>query len=321
MKAYGLAGIVLLAVAELGMLRQIEPFYTWFYCFAWWSYILVADNVVLKLRGRSLLSSRRRELASMLPLSVFLWLAFEGYNLVIRNWAYAGVPAQLWLRWPGYAIAFATVLPGIFITSDLIQWLFGSGRSSASSERESLDHAPESAASRTFVAIGAILTIAPLLWPRVFFPAVWIGPIFLLDPLLEKLGVRSLSLSIAAGDRSRAWSLMGGGLLCGGIWEFWNFWAASKWVYTVPYFQNWKIFEMPVLGFLGFPPFALECWIVYHLLSSVLHRLPSTATRTVFWTAIGLFCILMFRGIDTHTVLNFTEAHLRSIGPWAPGFF
>ena len=123
MKAYGLAGIILLAVAEYGMLRKAEPFYSWFYCFAWWSYILVADNVVLKLRGRSLLSSRRRELASMLPLSVFLWLAFEGYNLVIRNWAYAGVPAQLWLRWPGYVIAFATVLPGIFITSDLVQWI------------------------------------------------------------------------------------------------------------------------------------------------------------------------------------------------------
>jgi hypothetical protein len=24
-----------------------------------------------------------------------------------------------------------------------------------------------------------------------------------------------------------------------------------------------KLFEMPVLGFLGFPPFALECFLMY----------------------------------------------------------
>jgi hypothetical protein len=306
MRAYGWAGIILLAIAEYGLLCKIDPFYSWFYCFAWWSYILVADNLLLKLRGWSLLSSRPKELAAMLPFSVFVWLVFEGYNLVVRNWAYEGVPAQWWQRWPGYALAFATVLPGIFITSDLVQYFLGWRRTCAASESEFLRGTPETAPSRFFLLLGAALTIAPLLWPRIFFPAIWIGPIFLLDPLLENLGFRSLSLSIAAGDRSRAWSLIVGGLLCGGFWEFWNFWAASKWVYTVPYFHDWKFFEMPLLGLLGFPPFALECWVAYHLLNGVRHRLPSTAARAAFWTGIGLFCILLFRGIDTHTVLKFT---------------
>ena len=37
----------------------------------------------------------------------------------------------------------------------------------------------------------------------------------------------------------------------------------AKWIYTVPGLSDWKLFEMPVLGFLGFPPFALECFTMY----------------------------------------------------------
>jgi hypothetical protein len=33
---------------------------------------------------------------------------------------------------------------------------------------------------------------------------------------------------------------------------------------------NVKIFEMPVLGFLGFPPFAVECWVIYIFVRSLL---------------------------------------------------
>ena len=33
-----------------------------------------------------------------------------------------------------------------------------------------------------------------------------------------------------------------------------------------------KIFEMPVLGYLGFPPFALECYAMYHWLRGWLGR-------------------------------------------------
>jgi len=122
MKTYGWLGLSLLVVSGYFLSRRIEPFTAWFYCFAWWSYILLADNLLLKLRGRSLLVSRRREFWGMLPISVFIWLLFEAYNFVINNWSYDAVPPQTWLRWPGYALAFSTVLPGIFITSDLLNW-------------------------------------------------------------------------------------------------------------------------------------------------------------------------------------------------------
>jgi hypothetical protein len=35
-----------------------------------------------------------------------------------------------------------------------------------------------------------------------------------------------------------------------------------------------KIFEMPVLGYLGFPPFALECYAMWHFLRGRLGAAP-----------------------------------------------
>ena len=67
----------------------------------------------------------------------------------------------------------------------------------------------------------------------------------------------------ARGTYERVINLLIAGFICGGLWEFWNFWARAKWIYTVPIFGDIKIFEMPVLGYFGFPPFALECFTMY----------------------------------------------------------
>ena len=48
-------------------------------------------------------------------------------------------------------------------------------------------------------------------------------------------------------------------LFCGFFWEMWNFYSHAKWVYSVPYFQAFHIFEMPLLGYTGYLPFGLEC--------------------------------------------------------------
>lgn len=304
MKAYGWFGLALLLASEVLLHLRVEPFRSWFYSFAWWSYILVADSLVLRLRGSSLLHDRRRELASMLPLSVFVWLLFEGCNLALRNWFYTGLPPQPWLRWPGYALAFATVLPGIFVTADLLDALLPGRRSGpAPSAAEPLGAGPHAGLPLGWMAFGAALTAASLLLPRYFFPAVWVGPIFLLDPMVERAGLRSLRSSPAGGGRSRIWPLACGGFACGLLWEFWNFWAGSKWIYSVPFVGHWKIFEMPVLGFLGFPPFALECWILYHWL-----RMRPARGRGLFWLAVAAYCVWALWSIDRHTLLQAAPA-------------
>ena len=99
---------------------------------------------------------------------------------------------------------------------------------------------------------------------------VWLGFIFLLDPINARLGGESLFADWRAGRFDRTINLACSGLLCGVLWEFWNYWSHAKWHYTVPIMENLKIFEMPVPGYLGFPPFALECFTMYEFVRLML---------------------------------------------------
>jgi hypothetical protein len=68
--------------------------------------------------------------------------------------------------------------------------------------------------------------------------------------------------------------LLVSGAVCGIIWEFWNYWATAKWIYIFPIMQDWKIFEMPAPGFLGFLPFALETYLMYCFVVRLAGHVP-----------------------------------------------
>jgi hypothetical protein len=101
---------------------------------------------------------------------------------------------------------------------------------------------------------------------------VWLGFIFLLDPINARLGAESLGADWRAHRYDRLINLAVSGLLCGVLWEFWNYWSRAKWHYTVPIMEHLKIFEMPVPGYLGFPAFALECFTMYVFVRTVCVR-------------------------------------------------
>ena len=44
-----------------------------------------------------------------------------------------------------------------------------------------------------------------------------------------------------------------------GVADAWRYGSERGWVYTVPHFESWKLFEMPLPGYLGYLPFLLEC--------------------------------------------------------------
>jgi hypothetical protein len=253
------------------MFRGVEPVATFFTPIVWTAYLLTADAALFSVRGRSYFRNAPLEFARMALLSIPLWLIFEAYNLRLQNWTYVGVPSNWLLRWFGYGWSFATITPGILITAQLVE-SFGWCSSRAKALRFS--RATEAA----LLTVGALLLGAPLVLPRTIAPYlfafVWIGFVFLLDPILKHLGGPSFLADLEQGDRARFFSLLFSGWICGWLWEFWNFWAAAKWRYTFPMFQDWKIFEMPVPGFLGFLPFALECFLLYVLAGTLLGWTP-----------------------------------------------
>ena len=265
--AHGWLGLALLAAAEALMFRGLEPVATYFTAIAWTAWLLIADAAVFAIRGRSRLRDNPLSAVRMALLSIPLWLIFEAYNLRLANWAYVGLPEWLPARWFGYAWAFATITPAILFTAELIE-SFGWWDRPARPLRFS------HAAQHGFMALGAVLLMTPLLLPRAVAPysfgMVWLGFVFLLDPVNFRLGLPSLEGDLAAGRRGRIFSLLLSGWMCGWLWEFWNYWAAAKWLYVFPMFQQQKIFEMPAPGYLGFPPFALECFVMYVSASALL---------------------------------------------------
>ena len=50
---------------------------------------------------------------------------------------------------------------------------------------------------------------------------------------------------------------MSGTLFTGIWWELWNYYSLPKWVYHIPYVGFLHLFEMPALGYLGYPFFGL----------------------------------------------------------------
>jgi hypothetical protein len=256
---YGWAGLAALVAAEFLMFRRVAPVSIYFTPIVWTAWIFLADAMVWSARGTSRLREDPRRLGIVALLSVPLWLIFEAYNLRLQNWTYVGLPVNLFARYSGYAWSFATISPAILETADLIE-SFGWFPSTAQPVKFALE------AQRGLMAAGALLLAVPILLPRVagayLFAAVWLGFIFLLEPANHRLRLPSLLSDLEQGRRCRLYSLLISGWVCGWLWEFWNYWAAAKWIYIFPIFQSVKIFEMPAPGFLGFPPFALECFVM-----------------------------------------------------------
>jgi hypothetical protein len=264
--AYAWAGLLAMIVSQIGVLRQIEPFWSWHTPIAWTGYILFVDGLIWRRRGESWLRNAPAEFLFLACASVPLWIVFELYNtFTLQNWYYVGLPENPLVRYFGYAWSFATISPAIFETAELISAL--RDRRAPPWRRTPRVRVPLGTSGRISVAAGALMVVVPIVHPSPWLAApVWLGYFFLLDPLnaaARDESSESIRGDFAAGHRQRFVHLLAAGLVCGLIWEFWNYWSRTKWIYTVPVPPHVKIFEMPVLGFGGFPPFALECFAMY----------------------------------------------------------
>jgi hypothetical protein len=297
-----LAAVAVLALATAGLLLLVEPIPGWYYSLAWWSYIVGADDVNRRLSGRSLLRDRPRHFLYLALASVLWWTLFELVNLRLGNWYYVMSPASRAVRWISGVVCFATVLPAIVETVTLIENL-GWWRSVRVSP---LRWTPGK--RRAVLALGAASVALPLAWPDVFYPLVWGAAVFLLEPWNRDHARRSFLRDLEAGEAGPFVRTLFAGLACGGLWELWNHWARTKWIYTVPGFEDVKLFEMPVLGFLGFPPFAVECLVGLRFLGALGDQMPSDdrARSRIAAAVLGSMAVAgMFAAVDRVTVDSF----------------
>lgn len=285
------AAVALLVAAALAY-YDVPPFPTWFYVFAWYPTLLILDQLVM-LRGGESLLAEPRTLAAMLGWSAVIWFLFEAINFRLQNWYYVFLPASLPARWIGITLSLGTVGPAVLLPERLLDRL-GAWR-----ELRSRPIALGPRDLRLAFRLGWITLVATLVLPRYLYPLTW-GAVWLIaEPLLYRADpTRSLFADIERGSWGRIARLMAAGLMAGALWESFNAAARAKWIYTVPFLEHLKLFEMPPLGFVGFTFFALEVWTLYHLL----------ARRTSLQTALpaAVFAVLVLIGMDYWTVSSTT---------------
>lgn len=282
--AHGYVGLFIISFAEASLFAGNDLIGRWFTPIVWTGYVLFADAWVFHLKRRSPLVSDRLAFLVIIITSILTWWMFEFYNAprfwrsdLELWWHYHNLEPNPFLRRVGYDWAFATIFPGLFLTAEIF---------SATVFRQSPRTRPMQISRAAMIGcliIGTALAFLPLAIVSAWFaPLVWLAFILLVDPLNALRGWPSICGDLARGDWRRLCSLLASGLVCGVLWEFWNYWAISRWTYTVPYFGDIKIFEMPVLGYLGFPPFAVECWAIYIFCRSLLAP-PSRMDETDIW--------------------------------------
>lgn len=267
-RKYGFIGILLIIFVEINFFLQIQPFANWYFPIVWFGYILTIDALIYKLRKNSLISNRFSQFLGMVVISMLFWWIFEFINIPLQNWKYLGLEGLgIWKDLFG-SISFATVLPALFETTELIKSIHLFNKIKLHEK-----HKITKRFLHSMMLLGVICFMAPLVLPTLAFPLVWLSFFFILDPINYLHKQPSIIGHLKDRNLIIPLSLLLAGIILGFLWEFWNYWAISKWTYDVPFIGFFKIFEMPILGYLGYFPFSFELYAMYWFIRSLfLHK-------------------------------------------------
>ncbi|MCS7280345.1 MAG: helix-hairpin-helix domain-containing protein [Desulfobacterota bacterium] len=270
---------------------RLEPFIHVFYLIIWWSFIIGLDSIIALTRGRSLLISKG--IFTTIAISSAYWSIFELINVRIQNWFYINLPSEIALRYFGYFFAFGTVIPAIVTVREALRFFVFRGM--RLKKKVFIKNYPALS-----ISLGSFTFLLMLFYPDYLFPFVWVAPLLVIDGINYKRGHESFANKIENGSYEEVLSTALSGLTCGLLWEFWNYFALAKWVYSVPFFEEMKLFEMPILGYFGFVFFALETSAFLNFLNG-----EGLSKKRLTTFAALLVCIFIFPLIDRHTVFSF----------------
>ncbi len=274
------------------LFQKIGPFFYYYYLTSWWSYIIFLDTS-LSLRHKRFLVLNK-DLPFLITISSGYWCFFELINIRLENWFYINLPPETSLRYLGYFLGFGTVIPAIYITKEAIKIILGKVHVRTFRIRHY---------SIYVLIIGTVMLILTVTLPGYCFALAWIFPFFLCDGFNYLTGRKSIMADFNKGQINQFIPAIVAGLVCGFLWEFWNYWSLTKWVYTVPFFEGGKIFEMPLAGYMGFLIFGLGTITFKNLLQGTEEK----GRRKSFMITASIICsVLAFPLIDKYTVFSYT---------------
>ncbi|MBN1373727.1 hypothetical protein JW962_00075 [Candidatus Dojkabacteria bacterium] len=282
-------GLLLNVTAWIISWTHLRPFCYYMFFPLWFGFILILDGLNYAKSGESLMSKNIRSFFFLFLLSALFWWIFEIMVPSTKNWYYlSSKPLSVWESKLLGSLFFSTLIPAAFEISGLLKSFNVLGK-----KIKWIKLSKET--PTTFFVVGIVAVALVSIWPNYFFPFLWMIGFFILDPINFWMGRDSLTKDAMKADWTRAFYLGLSMLVCGFFWEMWNFRADPKWVYEVPYVGFLKIFEMPLLGYLGYIPFAFELFVFY-VFTQGLFKYPREgyvplvagvkARESLFWKAM-----------------------------------
>lgn len=286
-----LIGILLNISSFILTIKEVEPIHTHAYIFLWWSFIVFISGVSYTLKKVNFTFFNPKKFIQLCMISSFIWLISELLNLRVKNWCYYDVPSNhIFLGFLGY-FSFATVLPGMFIVSDILDSVLQIKEKEIKLTKKMMI---------SFFIFGLLTLLLMLIFPRYFFPFMWVSLFFIFEPLNHFFHHRCGVLS----EANRIIPLLISGFICGVLWELWNYFSGAHWIYTIPLPTSLgsKIFQMPILGYIGFPPFVVQSFSIYKFIVASLEKIKRKYLIILVYL---IYCVISFHLIIKYTVKTF----------------
>ncbi len=235
----------------------------WAFFPLWLGFILLVDALVYSAKGSSILSRNRNKFIELFFISIPVWWLFEALNYFTQNWYYEGRQYFSEFQFVLFAsLCFSTVMPAVFESAELVatfDWL----NKIKISKQIKLDKKY----SYLLLILGLVMLFLIILLPHYFYFLIWVSLYLIIEPVNLLLGNKNLFNYLSAGNWKPLISLIIGVLICAFFWEMWNYFSYPKWIYFLPGVNIIHIFEMPILGYLGYFPFSLELFAIYNLIN------------------------------------------------------
>ena len=261
-------GSILTVISWILAWGRVEPFYEYSFFPLWIGYIITINGLSYWLFGRSLLSRMGKSFLILFLISIPLWWFFEFLNLFTHNWHYI-FPRQIgqFEYFVRASISFSTVIPAVLSTAFLFYNILARIK-----HLRWVKFPLSQPALFTIFGLGVLSFLLIFVTPYLSFPFMWLGLFLMFEPLNYSLKFSSILREVNRGKYTLFVAIGVATLFTGFWWEMWNFYSLPKWTYLIPYVGYFKIFEMPILGFLGYPFFGLEVYSFTNFMFGVLRK-------------------------------------------------
>ena len=248
-----------------------------------WGFTLMLDGWVYKRNGgKSLVSVIPQELIGIGMASMSGWMIFEFLNFFVDdNWYYP---------WGNILDREEFLLYAFFVSSGLLplsfEWylVFKSFPKFNVRFSDGIKIVLSTPVKYILLIVSLGFMFASGLYPDKLFFTLWVGPPVILAVVLDRIGIWTPFHPIGKGNWGPALLSCLTYFVTGLCLEGQNYLSASHagqtatftmdpayWQYSLPYVNVLHLFEMPLLGFWGYLPFGVYCWLWWIAFATLLN--------------------------------------------------